>query len=172
MKLLASLNDNNVCGIVHPSKSTANRTERIAARAVALNDRQAVALINVTSDGYYKLPGGGVEINEEIVAALHRECREEIGYDIEVLQEIGQIEEFRAGWNQQQVSHCYLTRIVGVAYPLTLTKKEQRLGQQVEWWPLERAIELVEDGQTDKYVGKYIIVRDAIFLREAQRLLI
>jgi ADP-ribose pyrophosphatase YjhB (NUDIX family) len=54
--------------------------------------------------------------------ALKRECIEEIGCDIEVLQEIGLVNEWRKIYQIHQVSFCYLAKIVGKKELLILLK--------------------------------------------------
>lgn len=51
--------------------------------AVLINDGKIVLLHNRVG-GQYALPGGGVEIGEPILKALHREVKEETGLEIEV----------------------------------------------------------------------------------------
>ena len=60
---------------------------REAARAVVMDAENNVALLRVANKNYYKLPGGGIEVGEDRISALKRECLEEIGCSIEVVGE-------------------------------------------------------------------------------------
>lgn len=46
--------------------------------------REGQVLLNEYTGGVLDLPGGGQEHGEDLVSALRRECREEIGADVEV----------------------------------------------------------------------------------------
>lgn len=75
--------------LINPENSTEEEVKtyqvREAARAIVLDENNMIALLHVSRDGYYKLPGGGIEDSEDPVDALKRECREEIGCEIEVI---------------------------------------------------------------------------------------
>lgn len=62
---------------------------RTAVRAVVYDKDNNIAVLNVSKQYYYKLPGGGVEEGEDIPMALKRECREELGCDIKIHSEVG-----------------------------------------------------------------------------------
>jgi 8-oxo-dGTP diphosphatase len=59
---------------------------RLAAYAVMVDERDRVllALWNELAEPLWTLPGGGVELNETVVAGVVREVREETGYDVEL----------------------------------------------------------------------------------------
>jgi 8-oxo-dGTP diphosphatase len=58
---------------------------RVAAKAVIIQDGKLLAVKNVDREGFwYILPGGGQEAGEPLPVALQRECREEIGVDVDV----------------------------------------------------------------------------------------
>jgi 8-oxo-dGTP diphosphatase len=58
---------------------------RVAAKAVIVRDGKLLVTKNVGIDGtFYLLPGGGQEPGEPLLAALRRECQEEIGADVDV----------------------------------------------------------------------------------------
>ncbi len=140
---------------------------RQAARAIVFDQKEQVALLHVTKKGYYKLPGGGVEAGEDLVSALKRECLEEIGCEIEVGRQIGMIVEYRKKLGVRQESYCYVAKVRGEKGEPTLTPSEIEEGFETIWAPIEKAIELIERGtQVKDYLGKFIVKRDLIFLKE------
>ncbi len=58
---------------------------RIAARALIVRDGRVLMTHCRDERGdWYLLPGGGQQVGESLPAALARECREELGVDVEV----------------------------------------------------------------------------------------
>lgn len=51
------------------------------------------------------------------MSALKRECMEEIGAEIEMLGEIGEIHEYRADFFMKQVSYYYFGKITSQGKP-------------------------------------------------------
>ena len=60
-------------------KDNWQRSRRDSARAIIHMGPDKLALVYATKLGYYKFPGGGINENEDIVAALIREVQEEVG---------------------------------------------------------------------------------------------
>jgi len=165
MELIEELFDSDIDpNWVNPSEETATR---MAARAVVMNDLGEIALLYVSGDDYYKLPGGGVDAGEGVPDALHREIREETGAAVEVLGEVGLIVEHRGVFNMKQLSYCFLARTVGVLQQPAFTEEETRDGFRLYWVPFGKAEELLAKGAPQSYHGRYIQVRDLAFLRQA-----
>lgn len=58
---------------------------RVSAKAVIVREGRLLVTRNVDHEGiFYLLPGGGQEAGESLPAAVQRECREEIGVEVEV----------------------------------------------------------------------------------------
>lgn len=58
---------------------------RNSAKAVIIKDNKLLAIQKADEFGpWYLLPGGGQEFGETLIEAVKRECREEIGAEIEV----------------------------------------------------------------------------------------
>lgn len=61
------------------------RPVRVGVKAVIIEDGRVLATKNVDGDEvFYLMPGGGQEAGEPVPVALCRECREEIGTEVEV----------------------------------------------------------------------------------------
>jgi len=85
-----------------------------------------MALMNVKKKSAFTLPGGGIKENETVLNALRRELIEETGCEIEILTEIGIIEENRFKHDFTQLSYYYLGNVIGDKKPPQLTEKEKK----------------------------------------------
>ena len=159
MEQIALINPENV--------SEADAVEfkiREAARAVVFDDENYVALLYASQYGYYKLPGGGIEKDEDPEIALKRECAEEIGCNIKIERKLGVVLEYRKRYGLKQTSHCYIAKLIGIKGRPTLMEDEIEEGFQTIWMPIEEAIKKVQNGRRDKYETQYMIPRDLAFL--------
>lgn len=146
-----------------------NYRTREAERAVVFDDEGKVALLHVTKEQYYKLPGGGVEEGEDKIISLKRECKEEIGCDVEVQGEIGYIVEYRKIFSLKQTSYCYLAKAVGEKGEPDFTEEEMENGFEIVWLPYEEALRILSDNKATNVEGRsYIVPRDTAFLEEAK----
>lgn len=107
--------------------------ERRAARAVLRNSNGQVAVMHFAANGSYKLPGGGIDEGEEILDALHREIREETGYTITDVQELGITEENRYFNGMHQISYCFTAQTVEFV-GTELTEGEAADGMELVWF--------------------------------------
>ena len=170
MKLLKIIKEEDVISGYSKKKEVSYRL-REAARAVLFDKDDKIALLKVSKINYYKLPGGGIEGDEDKKIALRRECKEEAGCGIEIGEEIGMIEEYRDKINIYQKSYCYISKVLGEKGKTEFTEKENNEGFYLEWVKLNKAIDLIKNSKPLDYEGKFIIVRDLRFLEEAIKLL-
>jgi len=145
---------------------------REAARAIVLDKEDKIALIYSTNNEYYKLPGGGVEKDENYKEALRRECLEEIGCDIEIINELGSIVEYRKEEKLNQISYCYITKIVGEKGKPKFDDNEIKQKFEPVWMSIEEALKRMYKTKTQVYQSSYMLTRDITFLTEAKKLLI
>lgn len=144
---------------------------REAARAVVRDKDGLVALLHVTKDGYYKLPGGGIDEGEEVLDALRRECLEEIGCEIDVRGEVGSVVEHRKMHQLEQASYCYLADVKGEKSAPAFTDDERARGFAIVWMPYEAALEAVSKLAGNEPESVYISKRDSILLQAAGSLM-
>ena len=146
-----------------------NFRQRNAARAVVFAADGRVALLHVTKHNYHKLPGGGLEGDEDAALALRRETQEEIGCDVSVHKELGTIIEYRDAWGLQQNSHCFVAQVAGTVGEPAFTDEELADGFAVVWASsLAAAIAMLEADTPRNYEGPLILQRDLAVLRAAQ----
>lgn len=159
MKLIKILNPENVS-----EDEAAKFIVRNAARAIVYDHNGNIGILRVSKYNYHKLPGGGVEEGENIKNALKRECLEELGCDIEVCGEVGQVLEYRKNISLKQISYCYLAKMIGINGNPSFTQEELKSGFQILWLPVEKAIELLASDSPVDYEGIFITARDKAFL--------
>lgn len=144
---------------------------RKASRSIVITELGKIALLYVSNNNYHKLPGGGIEVGEDINIALNREVMEEVGVNIDVLGEIGVIIEYRNRHGLLQISYCYYSKVKGDIKKTAFTDDEISDGFQLQWVALDEAILMLEKDKPDNYVGKFIQSRDLLFLKRADEII-
>lgn len=165
MELLKEIKDKDFPG----DESTLKIRE--ASRAVLFDENALIPLLFVSKYNYHKIPGGGIDYGEDRAKALIREVKEEVGSEIEITGEVGQIIEFRSKWNLKQTSYCYSGKVISKGDP-DFTEKELRQGFKLVWLSLDEAISKVENDRPRNYEGSFIQKRDIVFLKKAKRMLL
>lgn len=164
MKLIKIINPENVS----ENEVKSYRT-REACRAVVTDENDKVALLRVSKENYYKLPGGGIEEGEDKIIALYRECQEEIGCNIEIIKEFGFIVEYRKIFNLKQTSHCFLAKVKGYKGVPDFTDSEKEKGFEVVWLSYKEAINVLNESKAVSIEGSsYIVPRDLAFIKEVE----
>ncbi len=164
MKELILLNPENVSEEEVKTYST-----REAARAVVFDKENNIALLHAIKTDYYKLPGGGLDDDTNKVTALKRECREEIGCDVEVMGEIGLVNEWRRFCNLHQISYCYFAKVVGEKGIPDFTESEIAEGFEVVWLPYNEALDIIKRSKAEQIESKeYMVPRDIAILEAAR----
>lgn len=161
--------------IINPENVSKEEVEkyatRKAARAIVFDENELVALLHVTNNKFYKLPGGGIEISETREEALKRECLEEIGCNIEIVKEVGSIVEYRKKFKVKQTSYCYIAKLVGEKGVPNLEQDEIEDGFKTAWMPLKEAIIKIKESHPTVYEGPYMVARDFVLLQETNRII-
>jgi len=123
-------------------------TLRTAVRAVIKQDGKLLLL--KSNKGDCKLPGGGVDPNENFEQALIREVAEETGYvETRILYKIGRVVECKIDeYNDQALfemdSHYYLCEISDVQVEQSLDAYEEDLDFTPVWLTLDDAVQMNE----------------------------
>ncbi|HUC31299.1 MAG TPA: NUDIX domain-containing protein [Candidatus Paceibacterota bacterium] len=160
MKVLHIINPDNIDDSV-----AATYKPRLAARGVVFDHDNKVAALPVSKHDYYKLPGGGIEEGESEIEAFRRECLEEIGFDVEVISELGSIVEYRSEFSIIQTSYCYVGKVIGERKEIAFTEHEVSEGfKQPVWVSLKEALKLVSTSNPNNYEGAFIKERDTLIL--------
>ena len=118
---------------------------RVAVRGIIFIDGK---LLMIEDDfGEVKLPGGGIDPNEDDYQALVREVKEETGYDVdlETIVPFGEIEEKRLSVHEpmiwHQFSRLYFCNVYSEQGACDYTENEKKYGFRQVLYTLEEALE-------------------------------
>lgn len=141
---------------------------RYGARGIIINEEGKVAIFNKVNKNEYKLPGGGIDKGETPEEAFKREALEETGCEIEIIQDLGTIEEHKSLDDFKQISYLFVAKVIKDNHKLNLTEKEKDEGARLMWVDEQEALSLVtnciEQLKGSKYENlyhtKFIVMRD------------
>ena len=168
MKEILFLNPENVSEEMQAAYSL-----REAVRAVVLDQDGNVALLHARKTNYYKLPGGGIDDDVDKISALKRECLEEIGCEIEILNEIGLVNEWRKFCELRQISCCYIAQVSDTKGTPSFTESELAEGFEIIWVSYDEALLKLKGSTATQIVSKdYMVPRDTAILESARKYLI
>lgn len=143
--------------------------KRNRASAIVQNKAGKIALLNISNYDYWQLPGGRVDDQENLMAALKREILEEAGTDIEIISEIGTIIEYEDHCGVLQTTRCFLTKTRGEPQKPSFTDEEIEEGLQLEWVTVDQAIDMLKNGQPKRNYGHFNMRRELEFIKEARK---
>ena len=163
METIAIFNLENVT----KEESKTFRTRR-AVRGVIIDIDKNIALLNQVEKGWYAIPGGGIEEGETFEQGIARECKEEIGCDIEIITNLGQTLEYRKSRCLINESRGFIANVVGEkGLPIA---DDETNDSNIIWVSITDAIKFLEDTSTqEELYGQYCIERDLVFLKKAQK---
>lgn len=147
---------------------------RLGARGIVIREDGKIAVFNKVNKNEYKLPGGGIEENENPEIAFKREVLEETGCEIEIIKALGTIEEHKTLDNFKQVSYIFVGEVIKDTNELHITEKEKEEGAKLIWETPENALKLIthcfDNLIASKYESiyhtKFIVFRDRKILEK------
>lgn len=145
---------------------------RYGARGIIIREDGKIAIFNKSNKNEYKLPGGGVDKGEDIKEAFKREALEETGCEIEIIDELGTIEEHKSLDNFKQISYLFVGKVLKDNNKLELTQKEKDEGAKLIWVDKEEGLKLItnclenlkESKYENLYHSKFIVLRERYIL--------
>lgn len=139
--------------------------KRETVKAVIFDESGRIGVLYVKKQNRYKLPGGGIEKNEDKISALIRECAEEMGVEISETIELGKIEEIRVCSNLHQTSYCFATKIINnKKSEVNFSKKEIELEFSPVWVEKKDVLKLFKKGKNIKTEDSFAQRRDLYIL--------
>lgn len=154
-----------------PEHETPDRFEdRQTVKVVIKNDKGEIAFVTNPIHKLFLLPGGGAESNDLKEEAV-RESLEEANYYVEIIKELGKIEEFRNRNAKHYITTCFLAKAIKENDKDLRTEEEIKNGLNVQWLTSESArkvldeqIKKVKRGEVKFYNTAFNIIRDSYFV--------
>ena len=111
----------------------------VAVGAMILNDKGEVLLCKRSKHAYnekgcWEVPGGAVEFGEKLEDAIRREIREELGVEIELIEQFPAADHIIPSDKQHWVPTTYLARLKPGNIPKIM---EPLKCDALDWFPLE-----------------------------------
>lgn len=128
---------------------------REISRGVIFNDEYKVAIIKLYSNDIfgirdcYETPGGGVKPGETHEEAIKREAIEEVGYEVEVIQELSTVIDYYNLIQRENHNHYFLAKAKKYVGS-NREEYENKMFQGIEFVSIDEAI----DKFTNKMFGK------------------
>ena len=165
MELICKLTDTD---IGEEYSEMENPNIRLGARGIVIRNDGKIAIFNKSNKNEYKLPGGGIENNEEPEETFIREVLEETGCIIEITKKLGITEEYKHKSNFKQTSYVFCGKVLEDTKQLHITKKEKDEGAKLLWETPEKALELITNcfdklvasSYESVYFTKFVVLRD------------
>lgn len=146
--------------------------KRVTVKAVVENEAHEFGFVTNDTHGCLLLAGGEAESND-LEAEIARECAEELGYDVQVIRQIGRAHEFRNREAKEYDTICFFGKATEKIAEDRRTTGEKRVGLQAVWLPASEALRVLEEqvgklerGEIAFYNTAFNVLRDHKFFSE------
>jgi len=162
---------------VYPEKELLENidyTDRATGKAIIIDDENMIALVGNKQNDFLQLPGGGIDSDENIEDGVIRECLEETGCVVSILDEVGCIDDYRSRDKKHCINYCYTVKALDKNGKLEHTEDEAGIGMYTKWVSVEEVLNIfkkqkkeLEEGKITFYNTGFNIMRDFLFLEES-----
>jgi ADP-ribose pyrophosphatase YjhB (NUDIX family) len=157
-------------GLEDKDMSSAKR--RTIVRGIVVDQADNVAVFNKGNANEYKLPGGMVSDGESIEGTFLSEIKREIGCEIEIIEDIGIVEEHMGQDDIIQETYVYVGRVLEKG-KIDYNNQEVDEFGKVMWVSPEEALKLISDYKKEVdmqdienvYHAKFSVYRDEFITR-------
>ncbi|RXJ00668.1 NUDIX domain-containing protein [Anaerobacillus alkaliphilus] len=148
---------------------------RNSVKAVIVQDQKILTIVKQDENGesYYLLPGGGQEHGENFHETLARECREEIGAEVEIgdllfiREYIGRNHEHAEfDYNVHQIEYMFVCHLIAGGEQIGIGSNPDDGQIGIEWLPMSSLLEYRFYPQTLRqyYLDYFNGVRHPVYL--------
>lgn len=141
MEYLSIIKDSDI--FENPKMEPNEYISRPTSRVIILDIDENICVYSI--NGHTFFPGGGIEKDETPEQASIRECKEEVGCNIEIISKLGEAIQLRAEQVKKYEIYFFVARNIGEKGVPTTTQ-ENELNIIVDWLPKEK-INLIFENQ-------------------------
>lgn len=126
------------------------KEHRLIARAFIKDEDGNFAVHHLIRDDlfgsfdYYETPGGGVDEGETLEEACIRECLEETGYRVQVIKEVGFVDDFYNLIQRENLQHYFLCERVSPYLGKHFVSGGDNYIKETLWLPASQIVALYE----------------------------
>ena len=126
---------------------------RMIVRGIVVDQSGAVAVFNKRVENDYRLPGGVIKNDESPEDTFLKEIKREIGCEIEIIEDIGIVEEYMAQDEIIQETYVFVGRVLAKG---KIDYQNQELDEfgKVLWVSPEEALKLISDYKKEVNSGE------------------
>lgn len=146
--------------------------DRLIVRAIVFDDPGWFYFTRITRDDHFgkatliETSGGGVEAGEDLLAAIHRELREELGAEVEVVAKIGLVSDYYNLIHRHNLNHYYLCRVTSFGEKHLMPDEIERFHMSTLRLTYDEAVREYET-RASTPLGRLIANRELPILRRA-----
>ena len=150
--------------------------DRQIVRAIVFDDEGYFYFVRVDRDDdfgravYIETAGGGVESEEELEIAIHRELKEELGVSVEVLCKIGVVSDYYNLIKRHNINNYYLCRAISVGEKHLTEDEINQYHLSTLKLTYDEAIAEYEKGR-ELPIGRIVCNRELPILKRAKEIL-
>ena len=147
--------------------------DRQIVRAIVFDDEGWLYFTRATRDDHFgkatliETSGGGVEQGEDLLSAIHRELREELGAEVEVVAKIGVISDYYNLIHRHNVNHYFLCRATSFGEKHLMPDEIEAFHLSTLRLTFEEAVQEYERRACTP-IGRLIAARELPILRRAR----
>ena len=150
--------------------------DRQIVRAIVFDDEGWFYFVRASRDDQFgkaaliETSGGGVEQGEDLLSAIHRELREELGAEVEVVAKIGVISDYYNLIHRHNVNHYFLCRATSFGEKHLMPDEIEALHLSTLRLTFEEA-EAEYERRACTPIGRLIAARELPVLKRAREIL-
>ena len=163
---------------LHDYSENSRVFKRPSARGIIIQE-QKIALVYSKKENYYKFPGGGIKLNEDMKTALIREVREEVGLTVisESIKEFGSVMRRQKSNDSsdtvfEQENFYFLCQTENYILEQNLDDYEREAEFVLRFVDIDEAIKTNRDYQSDDKFNEIMIKRDMKVLQLVKEMFI